>query len=54
MGSLKYSKPERLWLRDHPELGERWLQDRISEDPALLGLGDLDSGGERSFIRHIL
>jgi len=41
MTSLKYSKPERLWLRDHPELGERWLQYRISEDPALLGLGDL-------------
>lgn len=41
MTSLKYSKPERLWLKDHPELDERWLQDRIGEDPALLGLGDL-------------
>jgi predicted transport protein len=41
MTSLKYTKPERIWLKDHPELDERWLQDRIGEDPALLGLGDL-------------
>lgn len=41
MTSLKYAKPERLWLRDHPTLDERWLQDRIGEDPALLGLGGL-------------
>ena len=41
MASLKYAKPERIWLKDHPELDERWLQDRIGEDPALLGLGDL-------------
>ena len=41
MSSLKYVKPERLWLKDHPELDERWLQNRIGEDPALLGLGDL-------------
>ncbi len=41
MASLKYMKPERIWLKDHPELDERWLQDRIGEDPALLGLGDL-------------
>ena len=41
MTSLKYTKLERVWLKDHPELNERWLQDRIGEDPALLGLGDL-------------
>jgi hypothetical protein len=38
---LKYEKPERIWLKTHPELDERWLQDRIGEDPSLLGLGDL-------------
>jgi hypothetical protein len=38
---LTYSKPERVWLKTHPELNERWLQDRIGEDPSLLGLGDL-------------
>lgn len=41
MTTLKYAKPERIWLKDHPELGERWVQERIGEDPALLGLGDL-------------
>lgn len=39
--SLKYAKPERIWLKDHAELDERWLQGCISEDPSLLGLGDL-------------
>lgn len=41
MPTLKYAKPERIWLKDHPELNERWLQDRIGEDPSLLGLGEL-------------
>lgn len=41
MSTLKYAKPERIWLKDRPELGERWLQERIGEDPSLLGLGDL-------------
>jgi predicted transport protein len=40
MSPLNYAKPERIWLKDHPELDERWLQDRIGEDPSLLGLGD--------------
>src|SRR5436305_2683055 len=38
---MKYIKPTRLFLRDHPELNERWVQERIAEDPSLLGLGDL-------------
>jgi hypothetical protein len=41
MTSLKYAKPERIWLKGHPELDERWLQDRMAEDASLLGLGDL-------------
>jgi predicted transport protein len=41
MTSLKYARPERIWLKDQSELNERWLQDRIGEDPSLLGLGDL-------------
>jgi hypothetical protein len=28
-------------LKGHPELDERWLQDRMAEDASLLGLGDL-------------
>ena len=38
---MKYVKPERIWLRDQPELNERWVQERIAEDTSLLGLGDL-------------
>lgn len=39
--SLKYVKPERVFLKAHPQLNEKWVQDRIAEDPALLGLGEL-------------
>ena len=38
---LEYIKPERLFLADHAELNERWVQQRIADDPSLLGLGDL-------------
>src|ERR1700686_4294420 len=41
MGALIYVKPEKIWLKDHPEFQERWVQDRIAEDPSILGLGDL-------------
>lgn len=41
MSALRYTKPERLSLRKHPELSERWVQERIAEDPSLLGLGNL-------------
>jgi predicted transport protein len=41
MTSLSYTKPVRLSLKDHPEFSERWLQERLADDPALLGLGDL-------------
>jgi predicted transport protein len=39
--TLKYVKPERISLRNHPEFSEKWLQDRIADDPSMLGLGDL-------------
>lgn len=41
MASLKYAKLTRLSLKGHPDFNERWLQDRIAEDPSILGLGDL-------------
>lgn len=41
MTTLKYIRPERIWLKEHPQLDERWLQNRIGDDPGLLGLGDL-------------
>ncbi|MBZ0300276.1 MAG: DUF5655 domain-containing protein [Anaerolineae bacterium] len=41
MSTLNYVKPEKISLKLHPELNEKWLQDRIAEDPSILGLGDL-------------
>ena len=41
VSTLKYAKPERIVLKDNPEFNERWVQERIAEDPSLLGLGDL-------------
>lgn len=29
-------------LKNHPALDERWLHERLKENPSLLGLGDLD------------
>lgn len=37
----EYVKAERLWLKAHPQLNEKWVQNRIAEDPSILGLGDL-------------
>jgi hypothetical protein len=37
----RYIKPERLWLQEHPNLTERWVQGLIAADPSILGLGDL-------------
>jgi len=39
--SLKFIKPERISLANHPEYREKWVQERISEDPSILGLGEL-------------
>lgn len=39
--SSKYVKPKRINLKNHPQLNERWVQDRISEDPSIIGLGPL-------------
>ena len=38
---MKYEKLSKLSIASHPELSERWVQERIAEDPSLLGLGDL-------------
>jgi len=37
-----YVKHKRILLKTHPAFNEAWVQERIAEDPALLGLGDLD------------
>lgn len=38
---MSYVKFEKLNLKTHPEFNERWVQDRIAEDPSILGLGDV-------------
>lgn len=38
---MDYVKPERMLLKNHPELNEKWVQDRIAKDPSILDLGDL-------------
>lgn len=40
--ALSFVRPEVLTLKGHPELSEKWLQDRICEDPSILGLGDIE------------
>jgi len=38
---MEFTKFEPVSLRNHSELNERWVQDRIAEDPLILGLGDV-------------
>ena len=42
MKSITYTKHELISLKNHPEFNEKWLQDRIAEDPSILGLGDVE------------
>ena len=37
---MEYVKFEKLSLEKHPELNEKWVQDRIAEDPSILRLGE--------------
>ena len=39
---MTFAKHERIWLRQSPDFSESWLHDRISDDPSVLGLGELD------------
>ncbi len=41
MPDFKYIKPEKVTLKNHPELNEKWVQKIIGEDPSILGLGDV-------------
>src|SRR4030042_5151256 len=38
---MDFTKFEFVSIRNHPELNERWVQERIAEDPSILGLGDI-------------
>lgn len=59
MDKLKYVKFESVPLKNSSEFNEKWLQDRIIEDPSVLGLGDIilkekeriqPSGGRLDFL----
>jgi hypothetical protein len=39
---MEYKAAKVISLKNHPNLNERWLQDRIIEDPSILGLGNID------------
>ena len=39
---MDFVEPKYVSLKDHPTYNERWLQERIVDNPSLLGLGDVD------------
>ena len=41
MSDIELVMPEFVSLRDHAQIGEGWLKDRLVEHPELLGLGDV-------------
>lgn len=42
MEPTKYVRAQTLSLLHHPTYSEKWVQEQLKTDPALLGLGDLD------------
>ena len=36
---MSYIKSEKILLKNHSELNEKWLQEKITEEPEILGLG---------------
>jgi len=41
MDKFKYAQVEKIPIKNHPELNEKWVQDRIAEEPSILDLGDV-------------
>ena len=39
--TYKYVKHQKLLLKTHPEFNEKWVQEKIAEDPSILGMGEL-------------
>lgn len=38
---MNFRKLEKISLKNHPDFTEKWLQNKLSEDPSMLGLGEL-------------
>jgi hypothetical protein len=41
MSELEFTKFEQVNLKNHPLYNEKWVQEKIADDPSILGLGDL-------------
>ncbi len=41
MNNFNFIKPEKISMKGHAELNEKWVQDIIAKDPSILGIGDL-------------
>ncbi len=41
MSGLTYVKHQPISLQGHAEFDEKWLQDRIAEDPTIIGVGEV-------------
>lgn len=39
MNNCEYIKLEKISLKNHPEYNEQWVQQKIADDPSILGLG---------------
>lgn len=39
---LTFFKPEVILLKGHPEFSEKWIQQRIIDDPSILGIDDVE------------
>lgn len=61
MSKLNYVKHETIRLKNHSDFTEKWLQERLEDDPTLFGLGDVvvvererkqSSGGKIDFLLH--
>jgi len=38
---MKHTKLKTVSLKGHPQITEKWLQDVISDDPSIIGIGDV-------------
>lgn len=38
----RYLRSQTVSLKSHPDFSEKWLHERIAEDPSVLGLGELE------------
>ncbi len=47
MPTVKFVVPKLISLKERQELSERWVEDRIVENPALLGLGEVEIRGRQ-------